>query len=298
MTPAYILKSPVASSAPGLGTLVRDPLLQGVANDGVRFIADLAFPYSYPGGALFGRPAAAPPSDQAAVFDVADHAAGKVVKAAGQTVGYAGGGFDYSTLTARASYLEIPAAIADDIWTAYAGASQQFLACLYVRLPALADWNANANLAPFIQFANSRYVEDVDIFTLGQTNIPTILMSRQTAGATVQSLSVNPTGHYGLVAQLAVWRTASECGLRLKSSAGTVVATAAAGSANSGNFSGNVGKVGLGGGFWQNPLGTQATAVRWRLYRVFVENLARSGRAPLSVLDADYSRVVARAVFS
>ncbi len=29
----------------------RDPTLKGVANSGVRFMFDLAFPWSYPGGA-------------------------------------------------------------------------------------------------------------------------------------------------------------------------------------------------------------------------------------------------------
>jgi hypothetical protein len=300
MNPIYILKSPVVSPDTSLPVIYRDKLLEGVLNDGVRFIADLAFPFSYPGGAFAGRAAAAAPANGALVADIAEVADGSVVVVSGQAIGYAGGGFDFSALTARGSYLQIPASVANDIYTAYGGNSQHFLFCAYVKLPASGEWNTLGSIAPFMSFASANAAVGVpDIVSVGQAN-PTSLQSvRQTAGATLANNTVViPSNYFGLFAQVAFWRNAAGVGLTIKTANGRTTSTGAVGSNNSENFSAQTGKVGVCPAYWSSSLTGQSGAKNFRVYRCFVENLARSARDPLTVLDADYARVVARGDFT
>lgn len=85
------------------------------------------------------------------------------------------------------------------------------------------------------------------------------------------------------------WRTASETGIRIKSSGGTSLVTAASGSANSANFSSNIPRFGPA----TNPFGSTMTR-QYRIYSGGIENLAISGRSPVTVLDADWVRVQTR----
>jgi hypothetical protein len=89
---SYVLESPIVSTDTTLEVAYRDALLRGVANNGVRFIADLGFGFSYPAGPFSDRPAAGAPVSGALVADVAEHANGSAVLTSGQTIGYAGGG--------------------------------------------------------------------------------------------------------------------------------------------------------------------------------------------------------------
>lgn len=302
MTAIYVLRSPVSTGDASLPLAVRDALLRDVPNDGVRFGADLAFGWSYPGGPYASRPAPGAPANGAVVYDVAERANASVVLRSGQVVGYAGGGFDFSSLTDNSSYLSIPASVAADLYTPFSGASQRYLFCAYLKLPALADWNTDSVVAPFVHWSAAPFnTPSTDLFTLSQTSGATkgIILHRQTAGATAQSLSLVPAGgDYGSNAQLAVYRTATATGLRLRTANGTILATAAQGADNSGDFSALTGRLGVGSAFWRSPLSAQVNAAKWRLGRAFVENLARSGRDPITVLDDDYARVVARGVFS
>ena len=281
--------------------MYRDKLLDGAANNGVRFIGDLGFPYSYPGGALTGRPAAGAPANGAQVVDVSGNVNGQATILSGQTVGYAGGGFDFSTLTATNSFLQVPASVAADLWTPYGGASQRYLICAYVKLPSSVDWNAEANAAPFISFAtNNASAGNPDIVTVAQMQGGQLLALRQTGGSNLVFTSFAvPAGAFGQVAQLAFWRNSSGIGLTLKAAGVRTTLTGAVGADNTENFTGQAGRFGVGNAYWLAGFtGSHANAKKFRLYRNFVENLARSGRDPLTVLDADYARVIARAAFA
>lgn len=294
MPSAFTLRSPNVSADASLQTLRRDPLLTGVANSGVRFIADTCFPWSYPGGAQAGRAAAAAPADQAVIYDVSENANGKIVKVGGQTISYAGGGFDFSALTERGSYLEAPASVAADIWATYGGASQRFMVCGYFKLPSLANWNTSGNAAPLLSFATlNAGVGNPDMITIAQTNGGGLMSFRQTGGATLAYTSVTPPA-YDALAQVAFWRNASGVGLTVKVGATRVTTLDAVGTANTENFSGQTGRFGVGTAYWQPSLTGQTNARNFRVFRPFVENLARSGRDPLTVLDADWARVQAR----
>ena len=290
----------MTSSDPALPSLVRDALLNGVPNYGVRFIADLGFGFSYPGGPLTGRSAAAAPANNALVADVSETENGSITVLSGQTVGYAGGGIDFSALTDRGSFLNVPPSVANDIWTAYGGASQHFLVVAYVKFPVQTDWNASANAAPFFSFGTTGAGAGIpNMITVAQTGGYGFTAFRQTAGTTlaISTQNVN-SGDFGQLAQISFWRNAAGTGLTMKTSRARTTVLGAVGADNAENFAGVTGEFGVSSNYWTTGLSGQTGAKNFRLYRVFVENLARSGRDPLTVLDADWAQVVARGAFS
>lgn len=307
---AYIQRSPVASLDTSQEKGVRDALLRGCPNDGMRHIFDLAFSYCYPAGLPATRPAPGAPADGAVVRDVAERANSAVRVAGGQAVGYAGGGFDFSGITAKGGgYIEVPPSVAADFATPYGGVVQRFLVCLYVRLPTLADGNVSGSMASIIGSGASNYQASPEIFCMGMlaANGGTLPLTyrRQTALNIVDRFDfLNPAvSDLGNVVQLAFWRNAFGQNFRLKSPNGTRfgVPGTNTGADNPLAIGTNPIQIGVGqAGFWQSNLVTagQDKAVRFRVYRAFFENLARSGRDPAAVLDADYDRVMARGVFS
>lgn len=274
-----------------LPTLRRDQLLIG-DNDGVRFIFDAAFPFSYAGGA---------PTDAAVIKDIAERANATFALAAGETVGFNGNGFDFASMTAvtgqSPSHVLAPASVWADI-----AAQQYFLLCMYMRLPAQADWNAEASILPF--FANSGNTNGYNsvpdpVTAVFVSTSQAVRFRRQTAvGAQVETSVVPAAGHYGQVVQVAFWRNAAGVGARIKGAAGTILTTGAVGSANSADITGCQPRFGSVAPFTNYALPTHRTGRKYRLYRGFIENLARSGRDPATVLDADYARTIARGVFS
>ena len=131
-----------------------------------------------------------------------------------------------------------------------------------------------------------------------------ISVRRQTGAGAATTIDITPAGgDYGAFVQLAYWRTAAGQFVRLKSANGTVSGSAAAGSNNTENFSTLVPQIGPARGLKGADTGTvmsaaNQNAAKYRIYRGFVENLVTSGRDAVTVLDADYARTVARAVFS
>lgn len=283
----------------------RDASLVGVANDGVRFMADAAFPWCYPGGPLDGRPAAGTPTNGAVIYDMAEQADGSfALPASGVT--YAGGGFDFTNSTALTGSRDVgiimPASVLADLWTAYGGASQQFLFSMWVKLPTLANWNASASLLSMA--GDLPLTAQPSLFIVTQRSGGVIDVRRQVSSGTSDTgnpLVITPaSGDYGSVVQIGVWRTASQQGLRLRSANGIRLTTAAAGAANTQNFSGNTFCVGRNGASYAgaSPTTTLTALSGFRVYRTMMENLARSGRDPVAVLDAAYTAVTARGLYS
>lgn len=279
----------------------RDAVLSG-DNGGIKFLFDLAYNYSYAGGA---------PANGAPIVNINGSGSnGSVVLQAGQAIANSGGGFDFSGITNRTNALTMPAAAAADIWAAGAGL-QYFLFCMYVKLPTNADWNTDGSMAPFMQFASplGSYQSEADLLVIAQAAVTkTLSFRRQRLAATADVIGIQPVAaDYGSFAQLAFWRNGTNQGARLKTANGTVLGTAATGAANTQDFSGKSGSIGVTSAFLgstSNVNGAaltsagQLNAVKWRLYRGWLENLQTSGRDPAAVLDADYARTVARGVFS
>lgn len=284
----------------------RDPILKGVANAGVRFMADAAFPWSYPGGAPATRPAAGAPSNGAAIQDMSGNANGSVAVAAG-ALAYSGGGFDFTNSQgiaggAQDSGIIIPAAALADIATAYGGKVQRYLFSVWVKLPTLANWNAAGG--PLAIVGDKTYQSFPSLFMIGQVSGGSLQVRRQTAANAYDTTTGNAlspaAGDYGSVVQIGLWRNDAGQGFRLRSANGTVLQQRALGSDNTQDFSTNTMTVGRAGTVFAGASSTTTLAALsgFRVYRTFLENLARSGRDPATVLDADFAAVTARNAFS
>ena len=297
----YALQSPVAATDTSLPLLLRDPLL-AAPNNGIRFLMDAGFGFSYPGGPFVGRPAAAAPLNSTNVYDVAELSNASWVIPGGQTMLYSGGGFDFTNVNVKGVYAQIPASVAADIWNAFGGASQRFFMCCYLKLPLLADWPQTGGINGFMSFAASNAGTGLpDIATFGMVNSGQVQAVRQYTGGSLQGTGFTPSASaYGTLCQMAAWRTqANGLSMSLRSVAGGIQSStnASTNTDNVENFSTRTGQVGIGTAYWPNTLNAgsnSAGAMKFRIYRAFVENLARSGRDPVTVLDADWTRVQAR----
>lgn len=276
------------STQPGLQKYRRDSLLYG-DNGGVLYLSDFAFPWSYAPGA---------PTDGKVIRDVAERADGSYVLAAGQTVTHSGGGLDYSQCTAAGSYEQVPASVLASLYN-----QQLFLVCGYFKLPTKADWRTGGfNSWLQTNLSANGFQSAPDLLTFGPGDGYQIRFYRQRGtGQNDQDFMspIVPDALFGTVCQVAYWRTPSGQGCRIKGAAGSNIQTQALGPINPQNFSTQAMRVGMVPGFWSNPLsGVDLNSRRFRHYRTFVENLAISGRDPLTVLDADLARVLTRGVFS
>lgn len=288
---AYTLNTPIASTDTSLPIAVRDALLDG-SNDGVRFLFDTAFGFSYPGGPLAGRAAAGAPANGAVIGDISEHANGSFINEASQVIGYAGAGFDFSTMTSTVAQSHNQVRGPAAVW----GADQRFCVFSYMRLPTLADWNVSTSIFPVFIGSDLGYQTAPDPVTIAFANGGLINARRQTALNAADQTSVLGTSHYGLMAQVAAWRTTNNnFVLRVKSAAGSVSSFIASATANALDCSAVTPRFGVGKGFTDYGINTsQRTARNFRLYRGGIENLALSGRDPVAVLDADWTRVQAR----
>lgn len=270
-----------------LATLQRDQLLFG-ANNGVLSLFDIANSYCYDQTTAV--------ANAKAVTNINESGNnGSLVIPSGQTLTIGGNGVVFDAVTAQNTYVNGHAAAASNIWGAGSG-SQYFLYCLYLRLPTLANWNSSGVLEAMMQFAadTASYQTVADLLLIAQGGSGVLSFRRQKAAGSTDNLTITPvSGDYGNVVQLAFWRNASGQTARLKSANGTISATGAVSTNNTQDFSACTQKVGHVGTF----VGS-ANAVKWRYYRSFIENLTTSGRDPATVLDADYTRTIARGVFS
>ena len=291
----HVLRVPVSTGDTSLTTAVRDDLIAGDSG-GVRFIADLGFGWSYPAGNL-PRPAPATPASNALVRDVSENADGYTRSISGTT--YQGGGFDFTNAVANEVGIEIPASVNANIYT-----NQEYLFCVYMKLPALADWNPDGVLAAMVTSAlqGTTYQNGVESFLIAQQR-PTatngILNCRfqNNTGTVSPNLTLSlPSGtdfYDSAVVQIAVWTDGANAHVRAKTVT-QEMSTSGAFTGNALDFSALPIRVG------GSPSGFPAVGnkSKYRVYRAFVENLNTSGRNPVTVLDADLLRVNARNVFS
>lgn len=271
---------------PNLPKAYRDAVLDG-ANDGVLFLFDLAYRWCWPGGA---------PNNGDAVMDIAENANGSMVEHPGQSIGFASNGFDFGTLTAGASYLQIPAGVAGSIW----GGEQFFAVTIYLTLPEKDDWNPLSGLLAFLCFTSNPggYTAEADLLTIAQAGggSKQLTARRQLSGGSDNtSLTITPKDDdYGGLVQLVYWRNAAGQGLRLKSENGAVVQSIGPTASNTGDFSAKSGRLGIGPSFWPTAaanLDTVGGAKNFKVHRGWIEDSAKSGRDPLLVADADWGRV-------
>lgn len=278
------IKVPGSITDDSAPTLARDQLTVDDGG-GVAFLFDLATTYSWPGGN---------PTNAAQIKDLSSHSRhGSAIVGASAGITYSGGGFDFSGTSDLLGSVEAPASVS----AALRAGSEYWLIAFYIRLPSNGDWDSGGAIRPWFQAAAATYLSQPEICVIGAASSGQAISFRRATGAgTVSEYAVltPASGDKGALVQLAAWRNASGLGARLKSANGTVSGSAAAGSANSQDFSAATPKWGMPGTFW----GTSNNCRKIRIFRGWMENLGTSGRNPTTVLDADYTRTIARGVFS
>lgn len=282
----------------GAAKPILDPLITG-DNGGVRFLFDFGFSFSYPG---VGAGSPGNPANGAVVYDIARRANGAWRTTGTAAPTFAGSGVDLSTVDANGEQntgIAGPASALADIWTAFGGLSQLFLICGYFKLPSSANWNASGSLATFFSAAGAGgYASGPDILNLAMAASTRLSSRRQVAAATHEGekLITPAAGDFSTVAQIAYWRSATQTVLSMKTAASARQnVTGAQLAANTQDFSALTPLWGC-----PTPFTSPAAGIfsGFRVYRGWIENLARSARDPITVLDADWARVATRAVFS
>ncbi|MBN7785127.1 hypothetical protein JYP51_09365 [Ponticoccus gilvus] len=284
---ATLLKITGTFGATQFGKLSRDPVLDG-AKGGALFGFDVSFPWSFPHEDV--------PADGALVRDLAERANGGFYRPESQAeiIALAGGGIDLYDLTADGCVVRGPAGCLAPL-----EGDQEYLILGWAKLPSAEDWNGGSVVSPIFTCSGANsYSSDTDLVTVAQSNTPRLYCSRQLSVGSQQSPSLGITDlapYYGAVTQWAFWRTADECGMRMKSANGDETVTGAAGAVNSGSFATLSPQWGVPEAFNQHGQGTGSApeheAAGHRLYRGYIENLAASGRDPVAVLDEDWDFV-------
>lgn len=282
-----IVRLPTAFTDPTLPELVADEVLEG-ANGGVYFLFDIARTDSWDGST---------PTNGDVIGDLSDTGDGDWNVESGATVSIAGNGIDLtSNASDKTCCIQVPAAVSSALYGG--GTSDQYwMACLYAKLPTVGDWWTSGTIGPLLKFAADNYTVGGEYFMINLKNDPAIQVRRATTVGNAEQLSAtgsNLSVHYGLVTQILAYRNASGTFLRLKSSGGTTSVSLSPAAATTQDFSALRCQIGSGTGVAWMLYGAGAP----RIYRGWIEDLEVSGRTATTVADADYTRTIARAVFS
>lgn len=304
------LTSSSASSDTTKSILRRDPYMMGGSNsggvlpadnNGVRFLFDLGLPWCFPGGSLTGRPDPAAPNAGQAIYDMAEMANGSFALP-GVGPSWNGNGFDFTPVTTTGCGVQAPASALADIFAAApagsseAGSAQHYLVWGWFKMPSAANWNATAGMNTIMSASDSGtgYNGSPDLVCIGMMGQAQsgggikINARRQTALGTIAAeisvaLGANDPG---TIVQIGFWRNAAGVGLTLRSAAGRVTTTQVIGSDNAADPSTKKFTWGKPAPFSGGSAGAGFTGLR--VYRGGIENLARSGRNPLTALDFEW----------
>lgn len=298
MAQTLVFKSAGTTTATGLPKLRRDAVLSGAINDGGRFLFDLNSTFCWPGQVA--------PLNGDAIIDAAEIANGTMSIPSG-TAAFSGEGFDFTNVAMNSvgnAGVALPASVLNDIYTTYTGNSQHYCVIAWVKLPTLANWNASGSILSII--GDKSFSTAASLFTLNQVSGGAISVRRQTAAATADNYSLSSSdlaaiSAHGAVVQIIIWRNATNQGFRVKTATGERTVSQAAGSTNTQNFSTNLFYFGRPAAFVGASTGTVATLTAlsgFRVYRGYVENLARTGRDPAVIADLDWTLTSGRAVFT
>lgn len=280
-----VFQIPGAMTDTSVLPIPRDPVLTG-AGTGVRFLFDLANSYCWTPGT---------PVQGTVAKDMAEVSADATVNVGGGTLANLGNGIDYTSSTGR-TCLSLPASVAANLWT-----DQEFIMCAYYKLPAVPEaTTGSASLSLFTAEAGTDHYGASPEFVLANfvaTVSGRVQFARCTAVSTVDTRNLDMIIHAGLVTQVACWRTATEWNARFRSSAGTTLGVLSGSNVKNTTFDFSAKELHFGpsGSFGLRP---DYARTNLRLYRGWVENLVLSGRSPIAVLDADYLRTAARAVYT
>lgn len=300
MTNTLNIAVPASSSSAPLGRAFEDPALRWFAGDD-------GFCFDVASADCFARQANPVDTDPLINYNNVTYTRnGAIAEVAGIT--FAGGGFDFTGVTAPGNFLQVPNAFE----AIQADTNKAWMSVMWFKMPTSADWPATGRAI----CGAGNYGSAPDLFTvymLTNTGSKDLVIRVSTASGTSTAIVLSNVGstYSGKVCQLFVWRTsAGVTTVRLKSSdsALTTTSTPVTLATNSATLSGLTWRFGtmtsaqINNNF--NASGSWAAidigACKWRLYRVFImstKNLP-STVTPTSIADADFTDTVARAAFS
>jgi len=294
----------------GTGTkkMYRDKILEGDNN--VVFLFDLYHPYTIGEIDSAGGSILTDPINDDTVYDVSENENSRFHVKAGQTLDYVESieAVDFTGLTDRGTYVELPASVSQKIWEA----DQNFLVCGYFTMPTQHDFNGGTaifNPKPMMAATMDNPITDSNIFSISQQASGVagvdanqfIVMYRQIdhTQALVDARNVDISGSsvFGSVCQIAFWRNNTESGLRIKTQTEEIISTFERGADNVNDFSAL--KIFFGvSDFWrlQNP--EEALGSNFKLHRGFVETLpVATARDAITVLDLDWKTITSDSRF-
>lgn len=279
-------------NAIGTDPMTRHHLLTG-SNNGDRWLFDTAFPWCWPGGDdPFSRPAAGAPANNSAIRDISEHANGRFVLGSGSAPTYAGGGFDFSGCTALNSnaYVEAPAAVSADLYASQTGSGNQYyLMWGWFKLPAEADWVTESNVVVnLIEIGGYNGTNDLASVAMAAQQISGRRSFRHQMKTATTVTQAQQMPSFGEIALVAFFRDALGAAAMVRTSAAQYFTPRQATSAP-GDYSALNPKWGIGS-FWTDAAThpSKNNARKFRLYGGGVENLVRSGRAAVDVLNAEW----------
>lgn len=273
-----IIASDVPVSNPNLPFLQRDSYLYG-ANEAAHLF-DIGRKYSYP---RQGKPV-----NLDVIRDLALNSSdGSVIIPSGSSISFAAGGFNFTNALASPAGVVMPGNPLSKLTSA-----QNFMLTVYIRVPDQTDWlTGNGPMHVFVgDSVNQSQATERQLAQMAfvaTTNGPYMWLRRQTAvGQNFDTLYFQTdTLPFGEVAQISLWRTAEGLFGRIRSASKNVTRSAARGANNSATLSDRQILVGRA-----SVTSSTARPSTYTIYRSMIEDLAVSGRDPLSALDADYAR--------
>lgn len=285
------------TETPGKPIYYTDPIEDG-ANGGVRAIFDLDVDGSYPGpGAL--TPAVAPLDGQT-IYNIAHHIAENLTfESPANQVAYAGGGFDFSGVTAKRHEIVFPASALADIISG----QQYFSLIMYVKLPIIADWFTDSGNAPLCCTTShvNGYAAENDLLTIVMRNGGGLAYFRQTTALNASQnaiLTMTTASDTAGFTQIHYWRNVVNTGFVVRNANETKSSILATTPKNSLSLTGKQLRMGVTSSLWDFVKPSSQAANNFKIYRAVLENLEVSGRDPQAVANADYARVLARNKFN
>lgn len=259
-------------------------------NDGVIFLVDGGHPTSWPKNAA--------PADADAWVDLSGN--GDVTWEVGaQIPSYSGNGFVLDGVTAGYTVrADAPAGFAASVW-GDGDDDQYFLCCAYLKLPAAADWNPSTGLFPFYHVGaagtlfSGPCMAMMGCLTSSGSKIIRAYRPKSTS-VREQRDCVIPDDVCGTIVQVGFWNDADGCRLQVQNEDGVIANQTVSDSPglNTSNFASQLTLLMMVSGY--SAESTDGNANKYTFYRAFGENLRISGRDPVEVLAADWTRFASR----
>lgn len=267
----------------------RDDFLSG-DNNGVLFLGDFSNSFSW-------REGTDTPANGMVLYDLAEKNNASLSLFTGDGESIAGGGLDFapdgvSPYSAARGVVELPAAVSSAICNGGGANERNYSITMYGKFLDSSWWDTDTYIEQFMGSNITYGTGDSWILAALQSGANGDLSIRRDIGASTQNSTSNATGGRfkdnvsNAITQLVVHTYGDTLNWRYKTATTTVSGGGAALQTITHDYSLSKLQFGHSTSFGGNPRALK------RLYRMAVEDLTTSGRDPIAVADADWSRVI------